>query len=200
MDNKYRSLIQNSIKDYDVDISEKNVRFGKSTLATDKNSFIVSAQHPKNKNSVIVWLTIHGKEAVSGLARKLPHYGKYSYLAFEGADPTNIAKGQWSTIKSPLIAQIPLEDNKQPETIFTTLPKRKALATLAPVFSAERMQEYVTYLASDELQGRAPGSEGIDKAANYIVEQFHQEYQYLIFYLFASMPLYRIMPLHPYKV
>ncbi len=172
MNNKYRSLIESSIKDYDADITSKNVRFGKSTLDGDKNSFIVSAQHPKNNNSVVVWLTIHEKAAVPGLARKLPHYGKYSYLAFEGNDPTNVAKGQWSTVKSPLIAQIPLGDGKQPENVFTTLPKRKALATLAPVFSADRMLEYVSYLAGDELEGRAPGSAGIDKAANYIAEQF----------------------------
>jgi hypothetical protein len=33
--------------------------------------------------------------ALPGLARKLPHYGKYSYLSFEGPEPTNRVKGQW---------------------------------------------------------------------------------------------------------
>jgi hypothetical protein len=27
--------------------------------------------------------------ALSGLSRKLPHYHKYSYLVFEGAEPAN---------------------------------------------------------------------------------------------------------------
>jgi hypothetical protein len=32
---------------------------------------------------------------VPGLARKLPHYGKYSYLGFAGQAPDNRIKGQW---------------------------------------------------------------------------------------------------------
>ena len=33
--------------------------------------------------------------ALPGLARKLPHYGKYGYLAFTGSEPSNRLKGQW---------------------------------------------------------------------------------------------------------
>ena len=45
-----------------------------------------------------------------------PHYGKYSYLAFEGDEPTNMVKGQWSTERiaaggrsagEPAAAQLP---------------------------------------------------------------------------------------------
>jgi len=109
---------------------------------------------------------------VPGLARKLPHYGKYSYLAFAGDEPTNMAKGQWPAVHSPLTAVIPLEDGKLPQTIKKELPKRAALAQLAPLFSAERMMKHIKYLASDELQGRGLGSTGIEKAARYIVQQF----------------------------
>jgi hypothetical protein len=35
-----------------------------------------------------------------------------------------------------------------------------------------RMKRDVTYLASDELEGRGPGTTGIDKAADYIARQF----------------------------
>ena len=38
--------------------------------------------------------------ALAGLARKLPHYGKYSYVAFKGDEPTNDAKGQWPVLGS----------------------------------------------------------------------------------------------------
>jgi len=34
--------------------------------------------------------------------------------------------------------------------------------------SASELKDIVTYLASDELQGRNTGTEGIDKAATYI--------------------------------
>ncbi|WP_462321626.1 M1 family metallopeptidase [Halochromatium sp.] len=48
------------------------------------------------------WVATDQAEAVSGLARKLPHYGKYGYLVFEGPAPTNIAKGQWPAGESSL--------------------------------------------------------------------------------------------------
>jgi aminopeptidase N len=45
---------------------------------------------------------------LEAVVRKLPHYGKYSYLAFLGE--TNIAKGIWAVTASPLIAAFqPLE-------------------------------------------------------------------------------------------
>jgi len=40
--------------------------------------------------------------ALPGLARKLPHYGKYGYLAFTGPEPVNRIKGQWPAGESAL--------------------------------------------------------------------------------------------------
>jgi hypothetical protein len=40
--------------------------------------------------------------------------------------------------------------------------------------SAERYQQRVTYLASDDLAGRASGSPGLEKAADYIAAQFRE--------------------------
>ncbi len=39
---------------------------------------------------------------------------------------------------------------------------------------AENAQNHIKYLASDELEGRFPGTPGISKARDYIVEQFKQ--------------------------
>ena len=170
--NLFRKLIVDGIKDYDAEISNESVRLGKTSLAANENSFIISVRHPKNPNIVAVWLTVHNKNAVAGLARKLPHYSKYSFLAFEGTEPTNIAKGQWPAINSPMTAKLPAIDGKSPVKITTDLPKRKPLATLAPVFNADRMLDCVTYLAGDELKGRGLGTAGIDQAANYIAKHF----------------------------
>ena len=58
------------------------------------------------------------------------------------------------------------------------------LLVLAPAFAAEnaaetvaktaeeRLKRDVTYLASDELEGRGPGTKGIEKAADYIAGEF----------------------------
>lgn len=41
------------------------------------------------------------------LLRKLPHYGKYSYLVFDSNSGENIAKGQWEVTNSPLTLPLP---------------------------------------------------------------------------------------------
>jgi hypothetical protein len=171
-DNLHSSLIEKGIENYDAEISDKSVRFSNTIVKKENNSFVISVRHPKDPNSVLVWLAAGVDEAMPGLARKLPHYGKYSYLAFEGAEPSNIAKGQWPAVHSPLTALIPAAKGYMPEKINAVLPKRKALAMLNPVFSADRMLDHVKYLAGEELEGRGLGSAGIDKAAEYIAEQF----------------------------
>jgi aminopeptidase N len=50
------------------------------------------------------WLAASDPAALPGLARKLPHYGKYSYLVFTGSAPENLAKGQWPSGDSELVA------------------------------------------------------------------------------------------------
>jgi hypothetical protein len=165
--NKLLALVKEGLKDYDAEIGIDKVRFEKTTVPFTNNSILIVTRHPQNPATVMVWLTVANDAAVNGLARKLPHYGKYSYLAFEGDEPANIAKGQWPAVNSPLTAQL-----SKTEKSSQQLPKRKALATLAPVFSAERMMQHIKYLASDELQGRGLGTPGIEKASQYIAEQF----------------------------
>lgn len=165
-DNPHRSIITNGISDYDAVIGESQVRFGKTVLTRENNSFVVVARHPQNVEHVVVWLATDNPAAIPGLARKLPHYGKYSYLVFEGDEPTNIAKGQWEVVHSPLSVTL------GQMTVEPKLPERQALAELPPVFSADRMMADIQFLASAELQGRGFGSAGLDRAAEYIQQQF----------------------------
>src|SRR5215813_123703 len=44
--------------------------------------------------------------------------------------------------------------------------------SIAP--NVEALKKHVGYLASDELEGRRPGTAGADKAADYIAEEFHR--------------------------
>ncbi|MEO8096844.1 MAG: M28 family peptidase [Acidobacteriota bacterium] len=53
-------------------------------------------------------------------------------------------------------------------------PYRPDRITATRVISAESLRASVTFLASDELEGRATPSPGLDKAADYIAEQFRQ--------------------------
>jgi hypothetical protein len=49
------------------------------------------------------WVAATTPAAVPGLARKLPHYGKYGYLTFTGDAPDNQLKGQWPPGDSALV-------------------------------------------------------------------------------------------------
>jgi hypothetical protein len=113
-------------------------------------------------------------EALPGLSNKLPHYHKYSYLVFEGSDPTNIVKGRWPVLDSPMTVYIPVADGTVSKVEMGKLEPRKPLIALRSIFSAEKMMEVIRFLSSDELKGRGLDTEGIERAAEYIAEKFRE--------------------------
>jgi hypothetical protein len=165
--NLWHAAIKTGLKPYDAEISQTTVRFGTASHDPAENSFVVALRHPGNPNLALTWLSAHDAEAVAGLARKLPHYGKYSYLGFSGTEPTNSEKGQWPAVDSPLAADLADYSQALPQ-----LEKRPALAMLTPVFNAARMEKDVQTLAADDMQGRGLGSAGLVASAEYIAEQF----------------------------
>jgi Zn-dependent M28 family amino/carboxypeptidase len=63
---------------------------------------------------------------------------------------------------------LPADHNGPPE-IPTAMPQPPA----ADEISTERMSEITRVLASDDFQGRAPGTLGEDKTITYLIQQFH---------------------------
>ena len=57
--------------------------------------------------------------ALPGLAGKLPHYGKYSYLVFKGEAPENRVKGQWPVQASRLMVWL---SDRHPRLTTPPLP------------------------------------------------------------------------------
>ena len=165
--NAFRTVVEKGLTNYNTKINNDEITIGKTVLSAKQNSLVISMRHPNNPGSVVVWLTASTNEAIPGLARKLPHYGKYSYLAFEGDEPANTAKGQWPSVNSPLTFQISLSGTPQAH-----LKKRPALAQIAPVFSAERMMADIRFLADKKLKGRGLGMPELEQAADYIAGQF----------------------------
>ena len=170
LDNKFASVVNAEIGKQNSGITLDKVTLAKREISTENTSFFITTVNPKNVNEIIALLSIGNSKASAGLVRKLPHYGKYSYLAFSGDEPSNIAKGQWPVINSPLAKVL---DSKMSDA-KVQLEKREALATLSPVFSAERMMETIKYLASDKLKGRGIDSPEIEKSAEYIKSKFEE--------------------------
>ena len=131
------------------------------------NSFVVTVFKPSDAEKSFVFIQPGNIDAVPGLVRKLPHYGKYSYLAFKGNEPVNIAKGMWPVKDSPLVKVLSPEGEHAKVT-----EKRKALAYIKPLFSETRMMNHIKFLASDKLKGRGLGTPELDTAAQYIANKF----------------------------
>ena len=94
---------------------------------TDKKAYgkavgeILVRKHGKQPLGWAASLTL---QALPGLARKLPHYGKYSYLVFQGEAPDNRVKGQWPIQDSSLMVWL---SDRRPNL---TTPSRRPLTTV----------------------------------------------------------------------
>jgi len=89
---------------------------GRVTLAVDAvtiegtsfpragHTFVFAAQNSDGFEKLLVLYT-SDFESLPRLGQLIPHYGKYSYLVFEGA--RNVAKGQWEVTDSPLRVTLP---------------------------------------------------------------------------------------------
>ena len=93
---------------------------------SETGSLVYAIPNPENNLQTIGFIGTNVKEAVPGLTRLLSHYGKYSYLGFEGKRPSNVLKGTFPALNSPLFYLIKY-DGKIPE-IKVKLKPEKALA------------------------------------------------------------------------
>ena len=143
------------------------VTLGGDQVSARDRSIVVLRRNPENAEKAIGWISVAPGAAFAGMGRKLPHYGKYSYLAFEGDEPTNTVKGQWEATDSPLVVEF-----VEGGAASIAPEARAALAELPPVFSQRALRDNVVWLAAPEGRGRGLGSPELDEAAEYIAEQF----------------------------
>lgn len=101
-ENRFRSRLAGRL-DAAADVTPGGVRLAGRTWSPRGRSFVVTAPGDDNP---IAWLAADDPAAVPGLARKVPHYGKYSYLVFAGDAPDNLLKGQWPATASPLVHRL----------------------------------------------------------------------------------------------
>lgn len=155
-DNIYINEVTENLKRYNSDIDFRS---------KDKD-FIFTFFDKSDHNRQNIFLSLHNSKSIEGLVRKLPHYSKYSYLAFYGDEPVNVIKGQWNVLLSPMTYKFVDQSNYQ-----TLNDDREPLIELKPVFSKEKMLETITFLASSEIKGRGLGTPELDKAADYIASK-----------------------------
>lgn len=171
-ENRYAGTAKQTLAEQDVSFGATFVRINRTEIPKKDHALVLASRMQNQKKNAVLLIVSDSPDALPGLGQKLPHYHKYSYLAFSGKEPANIAKGRWPVLDSPLTVFIPDSTGKFKKNDMAGLGPRDALASLEPVFSRERMMESIRFLSSPELGGRGFGSPGLDKAAEYLALQF----------------------------
>ena len=111
----------------ELEIGASSVSIHDQQLAWADHTLVAVTRHPGATDRAIGWIAADPVAALVGLARKLPHYGKYSYLGFAGSEPTNVLKGQWSGADSPLTIDLRPEAERNAPLAPLTIEPEPAL-------------------------------------------------------------------------
>ena len=94
-------LLSVAARERNIQFSAENFTFRGQVFDQPTDSFFGVFDHPFARGrSVALYLPLSSQH-VEAVARKITHYGKYSYLSFSGV--RNRTKGVWAIEKSPLI-------------------------------------------------------------------------------------------------
>jgi hypothetical protein len=153
-ENRFLEDIVSSTSPYGVAVTKQTIHIGQTEVTRKDHSIVLTARLPKKRDLALLFIASDLAEALPGLGRKLPHYHKYSYLAFEGQEPVNIAKGRWPVLNSPMTVFLPDQNGAIEKIGMGKLARREPLATLAPIVSKDRTTKTTCLLSGDELAGR----------------------------------------------
>lgn len=136
-ENLFSGEVKTALSGYDVDIRRNSVRAGEAIIPRKNHSVVLTAKNPGQSDEAIMMIATDTAGALPGLGRKLPHYHKYSYLGFRGAEPVNIAKGRWRVLDSPMTVFLPGTDGSVSSAERGKLKSRRPLATLPSALSGQ---------------------------------------------------------------
>ncbi|BDG01520.1 M1 family metallopeptidase [Anaeromyxobacter oryzae] len=101
-ENRLRPAVTAALAPHGAVLGAQALRQGERVFARSDRAVVAVARSPADPAHVIAFVGADRAAALPGLARKLPHYGKYGLLAFEGDEPTNVAKETWTALASPM--------------------------------------------------------------------------------------------------
>jgi len=122
--NQAAEKLVDSLKNYGVTWTNEGMTLEETFFPWENHSMVLTLAHPKHPNVSVTWVIADSAKSVPGLIRKLPHYGKYGYLVFEGDTPDNRVKGTWPANRTGLMKTF------QPGSYI--LPTEPPLTTLKP--------------------------------------------------------------------
>jgi hypothetical protein len=169
-DNRFAGEVLASLSEHGVTRADGALRVGDTALTVGADSAVLVARRDEAPERAMAWVA-GPVGAVAGLARKLPHYTKYSYLGFRGDAPDNVLKGQWEPLRSPMARALTPAAREQAAPNW---PERQPLASLPTAYDADRMVRAVRRLADPALEGRGLGSAGLETATGWVASRFRE--------------------------
>jgi aminopeptidase N len=123
-ENRWLGEFQTALAHSGAKLSDQGAVIGNTEYSRNRHSFALTAQIGQTPAA---WLAVPDAGMMAILARKLPHYSKYSYAVFEGAESANLVKGIWPLAKSSLAMPVRQTDGSFKEVMRGKLESRNSL-------------------------------------------------------------------------
>ena len=101
-ENRLRPAAAEALVPLGATLTSSELRVADHAFARADRAVVAAARSPSEPAQVIAFVGADRAAAIPGLARKLPHYGKYGLLAFEGDEPTAVARETWTPTATPM--------------------------------------------------------------------------------------------------
>jgi len=126
--NRFRREVERSLTSLPVQLTEKDLVINATRIVRQTGSVVITSRAATPPFNPIGFVATETAMAIPGLSRKVPHYDRYSYLAFIGDETKNILKGEWPVISSPLSVRL----SDPPDARHPSHPSRKPLIAVEP--------------------------------------------------------------------
>lgn len=123
--NLFTKKFNDLLKDQGVKINSEDITINDARIPFNEHSFTLMGRD--NNNQVWTFIATDSAASFPTLANKLIHYGKYSYLGFEGDSVTNKIKGIWKLLTSSMSVPVIQTDGVSVNRHLGKLVKRRAL-------------------------------------------------------------------------
>jgi len=131
-ENRFFPAMMKTLAGRDIENQRNRLRIGTSLADRRNRTIVLASRQPRHPDAALVWLSADPLTALPGLARKLPHYGPFSYLVFEGEEPKNVLKGRWEITDGPLSIPVVQPDGRVIQAPRGVLQARRPLAGSSP--------------------------------------------------------------------
>lgn len=101
-ENDRRPLLENQLRAHDVSFEREAVELAGQRYERADSALVLAARAGEERP--LLWSHLAGSDPAA-MARRLRHYNRVSYVAFEDAEPAS--RGQWPVLDSPLMVRFP---------------------------------------------------------------------------------------------